>query len=88
MTDRRTPSAAYTASDVLPGKREPLDWFIEVCGVCGCQLGPGIGSRTRTGRCVYEEHRQVGGVVVRVTALPGPTQNVSAERTLERIGRA
>jgi len=47
---------------------DPLDWYIEVCRVCGCQLGPGIGSRTDTGRCVIPEHRPQGGIVVRVLA--------------------
>lgn len=55
--------------------REPLDWFIEVCYVCGCQLGPGIGSRTNTGRCVTPEHRSTGGVVINVTAKPQQASN-------------
>src|SRR3954469_10036114 len=55
--------------------RDPLDWYIEVCAVCGCQLGPGIGSRTNTGRCVTPEHRSVGGTVVRVVARPDGEQD-------------
>ena len=49
---------------------DPRDWYIEVCSVCGCQLGPGIGSRTQTGRCVVESHRGQGGMIVRVIARP------------------
>lgn len=47
-------------------KTDPLDWYIEVCVVCGCQLGPGVGSRTNTGRCIIESHRSKGGIIVRV----------------------
>jgi hypothetical protein len=50
----------------MTSKADPLDWFIEVCHVCGCQLGPGIGSRTATGRCVDPSHHQGGGIIVRV----------------------
>lgn len=64
--------------------RDPLDWIIEVCRVCGCQLGPGIGSRTRTGRCVDEDHHSVGGVVVRVQARQDG-QEAMALPVLERI---
>jgi hypothetical protein len=73
-----------TASDVISNK-DPLDWYIEVCAVCGCQLGPGIGSRTRTGRCVISEHRSIGGIIVRVQALPLSDQYDITRRYFERI---
>jgi hypothetical protein len=63
-------SAAQDRAHDIVSERDPLDWYIEVCGVCGCQLGPGIGTRTRTGRCIYESHRSTGGIVVRVSAKP------------------
>jgi len=56
------------ARDVI-SQRDPLDWYVEICAVCGCQLGPGVGSRTSSGRCVVEGHRNIGGIVVRVQAL-------------------
>jgi hypothetical protein len=56
--------------------RDPLNWYIEVCAVCGCQLGPGIGSRTSTGRCVVQAHHSTGGTVVRVVARPSSEQDV------------
>jgi hypothetical protein len=65
--------------------RDPLDWYIEICAVCGCQLGPGIGSRTQTGRCVVSDHRRVGGTVVRVQALPLDQQEESTARHLKQI---
>lgn len=88
MADERQ---AATARDLLPGAqgaRDPLDWYIEVCAVCGCQLGPGIGARTRTGRCIFEEHRQSGGVLVRVSAKPLSEQEPigSTRRVLTRLG--
>lgn len=76
------------AHDLLPGpqgQRDPLDWYIEVCAVCGCQLGPGIGSRTRTGRCVVEEHRSVGGTVVRVVARPDEEQDAVTRSYFKRM---
>lgn len=70
----------------MPLKRDPLDWYIEICGVCGCQLGPGIGSRTNTGRCIHEDHRSTGGVVVRVEAKkPLSEQGIPAHRVLRRL---
>lgn len=54
----------------MPSDKDPLDWYIEVCVVCGCQLGPGIGSRTSTGRCVEKDHHKQGGVVIRVIGKP------------------
>jgi hypothetical protein len=65
--------------------RDPLDWYIEVCVVCGCQLGPGIGSRTSTGRCVVEAHRSRGGMVVRVQAKPITEQESVSQRYLSQI---
>lgn len=50
-------------------KDDPQKWYIEVCGTCGGQLGPGVGSRTSTGRCVDESHRDMGGVIMLVDAL-------------------
>lgn len=61
-------------------ERDPLDWYIEVCAVCGGQLGPGVGSRTPTGRCVVEAHRSRGGRVIRVCARP------STEQAYEQTG--
>lgn len=79
---------AANARDLLrgaQGQRDPLDWYIEVCAVCGCQLGPGVGARTRTGRCVVEEHHQAGGVVVRVLGRPvGQQADASTQRLLAR----
>lgn len=70
----------------MTSSRHPLDWYIEVCSICGCQLGPGIGGRTPTGRCVTREHWQVGGTVVRVTARPISEQggDPSTKRLLEK----
>lgn len=65
--------------------RDPLDWYIEICAVCGCQLGPGVGSRTRSGRCVVQEHRRVGGTVVRVQARPISDQEGVTRKYMERI---
>jgi len=78
-------SARLAEHDLLKDRREPLDWYIEVCAVCGCQLGPGIGSRTRTGRCIYEEHRRRGGVVVRVVARPLAEQPDMSRRALAAL---
>lgn len=55
-------------------KADPQKWFIEVCIICGCQLGPGIGSRTPSGRCTEESHRQHGGSIMLVDALPASQQ--------------
>lgn len=73
------------AHDLIPGRRPPLDWYIEVCAICGCQLGPGIGARTRSGRCVTESHRSAGGIVVRVGARPLDQQDVVTRDALHRL---
>lgn len=70
----------------ITSDRDPMDWIIEVCAVCGGQLGPGVGSRTNTGRCVVEEHHSTGGVVVRVAAKPADVQGGSAVHYLGRLG--
>jgi hypothetical protein len=62
--------------------RDPLDYYIEVCRGCGGQLGPGVGSRTATGRCVHSDHGQYGGVVVRVIARHRSEQDDIARRLL------
>lgn len=67
-------------------KDDPHDWYIEVCAVCGCQLGPGIGSRTNTGRCVVDSHRSTGGIIVRVAAKPISEQPRSSTRYLSQMG--
>lgn len=64
--------------------REPRDWYIEACAVCGCQLGPGIGSRTPTGRCIDDAHHSVGGVIVRVLARPAAEQESVTRRYIDR----
>lgn len=76
------------ARDMIATARPPHEWIIEVCAVCGCQLGPGIGSRTRTGRCVVEAHRSAGGVVVHVQALPDGMQELTSLRTLQTLRAA
>jgi hypothetical protein len=63
----------------------PLEWYIEVCIECGCQLGPGIGSRTSTGRCVVESHRGRGGIVIRVVARHPFEQDDIAARFLRNV---
>jgi hypothetical protein len=73
-----------TARDIT-SKVDPLDWYIEICAICGCQLGPGVGSRTRTGRCVVEEHRSTGGIVVRVQALPLSEQQSTSVSYMKRM---
>lgn len=70
----------------ITNDRDPLDWYIEICIVCGCQLGPGVGSRTDTGRCVIPEHGKYGSVVVKVQSKPLAVQEKSSIRTLERLG--
>lgn len=72
------------AHDVTSTK-DPLDWYIEICAICGCQLGPGVGSRTQTGRCVVQEHRSTGGIVVRVQALPLSEQQDISISYMKRI---
>lgn len=62
--------------------RDPLDFIIEVCRICGCQLGPGVGSRTVTGRCVELSHWSSGGVVMRVIARHPVEQDAIAARVL------
>ena len=62
--------------------RPPLEWIIEVCVICGCQLGPGIGSRTSTGRCVEKAHHHHGATIVRVAALPDDEQEPASVRHL------
>lgn len=69
----------------ITSTRDPLDWYIEICAVCGCQLGPGIGSRTRTGRCVVNAHRSIGGTVVRVQARPISEQDSTTIGYMKRI---
>jgi hypothetical protein len=63
----------------------PFEWHIEVCVVCGCQLGPGIGSHTNTGRCVQPSHRSAGGMVVRVVAAPDADQPPVTVSRLKRL---
>lgn len=73
------------AHDLVKNQRGPLEWYIEICAVCGCQLGPGVGSRTRSGRCVVESHRSRGGIVVLVQALPLEQQEEISRRYLTEI---
>lgn len=73
------------AHDVIANERDLLDWYIEICAICGCQLGPGIGSRTRSGRCVVQEHRNTGGIVVRVQALPLSEQEHASINYMKRM---
>jgi hypothetical protein len=69
----------------IVNERDPLDWYIEICAICGCQLGPGVGTRTNTGRCIHPEHHSTGGIVVRVLARPISEQDRPAESRLDRI---
>lgn len=51
--------------------RDPYDFTIEVCQVCGAQL-----NRSGNGRCpVAPEHWSAGGMVVRVLARPDADQD-------------
>lgn len=65
--------------------RDPLDYYIEVCRRCGGQLGPGVGTRTDTGRCVHEGHGHYGGVVVRVVARHPFEQDDIVRRVLRDV---
>lgn len=71
----------------MADERAPLDWYIEACVVCGCQLGPGVGSRTSSGRCVHSEHHQRGGAVVRVVprSVEEQTDGPSSQRLVARL---
>lgn len=69
----------------IKNHRDPLDWYIEVCAICGCQLGPGIGSRTGTGRCVVLAHRKAGGIVVRVQSRPISEQTAVTQSYMKHI---
>lgn len=53
--------------------RDIHDYTIEVCAICGCQLGRG----TRAGRCENRDHWYTGGMVVHVIALPLSEQKES-----------
>lgn len=51
--------------------RDPYDYTLEVCRVCGAQL-----DRVRNGRCpVDRAHWSAGGMVTRVLARPDSEQD-------------
>lgn len=74
-----------------PFPRPPGDYLVEVCAVCGRQLGPGLGSPTATGRCPDVEpsglkHRSAGGIIVRAV-LAHPYDQDDVARRMMRENR-
>jgi hypothetical protein len=63
--------------------RDPLDYTIEVCIRCGCQLS----RSTIAGRCVNRDHWSDGGVVVRVQPRPVAEQDTIAKRYYPVLAR-
>ncbi len=61
--------------------RDPYDYTLEVCAVCGAQL-----DRTGNGRCpVDRSHWRVGGMIVRVVPRADDEQDDSATRRHLRL---